>query len=202
MAAARRRSNKGFPEELTASARRIAATRTCPSSSLSRSPHPEVKVLVPPGEHRKPARHQAARRSAAAHALRGDPRDDHPDGGQDRRSPGKQPGSGRAHGRAAQAARFTDRQAGLGHRPPGLRPQAADRSARQLRDASPAGRDGRIPAAIREPARHVRRWPRRHRPLDCRGPCPDARPARHQREGRGGGGRRGADHRHGAGSAE
>ena len=69
---------------------------------------------------------------------------------------------------APSAAGQPDRPHRLGHRPPGLRPQAADGPARPVRDAAPAGRRGWLPASLREPARRVRRRPRGDRPVHRR----------------------------------
>ena len=58
----------------------------------------------------------------------------------------------------------------VGHRPPGLCAQAADRAPRAVPHAAPDRRHRRLPAAERVPARCDRRRPRRHRPLDRPGP--------------------------------
>ena len=82
-------------------------------------------------------------------ARRRDPRDDHPDRRRDRRPPRRQPGRRRDHDRAPPAARLAARPDRLGHGPPGLRPQAADRPAGAVRHASPDRRRRRLPAPHR-----------------------------------------------------
>ena len=83
----------------------------------------------------------------------------------------------RADDRAAPAARVAARSHRLGHRTPGLPAQAADRSARAVRDAAPARWRRRLPATLRVAARRVRRRPCRDRPVDRRRPGRGARPA-------------------------
>ena len=68
----------------------------------------------------------------------------------DRRPPRLLARRRRAHDRAPPAARVAARPDRLGHRPPGLRAQAADRPARAVRDAAPARRHRRLPAPLRE----------------------------------------------------
>ena len=99
-----------------------------------------------------------------------DPRHDHRHRRDDRRPPRQQPGRRRAHDRPPSAPRFAARPDRLGHGPPGLSPQAPDGPLRAVRDAPPAGRDRRVPAAERVRARRLRRGSRRDRPLDRPGP--------------------------------
>ena len=101
----------------------------------------------------------------------------------------------RADDRAPPAARVAARPDRLGHRPPGLPAQAADRPARAVRDAAPARRRRRLPAPVGVAARRVRWRPRRDRPVDRRGPRRGARPAPRARADRGRRRRRGADER-------
>ena len=146
----------------------------------------------PPGA-RRPAR---PRRRRARAARRRDPRDDHRDRRQDRRPPRQLARRGRAHGRAPPAARVAARPDRLGHRPPGLRPQAADRPARAVRHAAPARRRRRLPAAHRV-ASTTSSTAATPAPA-CRSPraSPTARDMRHgARAGRGRRRRRGADER-------
>ena len=82
-------------------------------------------------------------------ARRRDPRDDHRHGRRDRRPPRLLARRRRADDRAAPAARLAARPDRLGHRPPGLPAQAADRPARAVRDAPPARRRRRLPAPHR-----------------------------------------------------
>ena len=82
-------------------------------------------------------------------ARRRDPRDDHRDRRRDRRPPRLLARRRRAHDRAPPAARVAARPDRLGHRPPGLPAQAADRPARAVRHAAPARRRRRLPAAHR-----------------------------------------------------
>ena len=86
----------------------------------------------------------------------------------DRRPPRQLARRRRAHDRPPPAARVAARPDRLGHRPPGLPPQAADRPLRAVRDAAPARRRRRLPAPQRVRARRLRRRPRRHRPVDRR----------------------------------
>ena len=101
----------------------------------------------------------------------------------------------RAHDRAPPPARVAARPDRVGHRPPGLPAQAADRPPRAVRDAAPARRHRRLPAPLRIGARRLRRRPRRDRPVDRRGPRRGARPAPRARAHRGRRRRRGADER-------
>ena len=71
---------------------------------------------------------------ARAHPARGrDPRDDHPHGRRDRRPSRVVARRGRADDRPAPAAGVPARPDRLGHRAPGLSPQAADRPPRAVR---------------------------------------------------------------------
>ena len=143
---------------------------------------------------RDPPTCAASTRPARA-AGRRDPRDDHRDRRQDRRPSRLVARRRRADDRAPPAARVAARPDRLGHRPPGLPAQAADRPPGAVRDAPPARRRRRLPAAQRIAARRVRRRPRRHRPVDRRGPGRGARPAPRARADRGRRRRRGADER-------
>ena len=71
------------------------------------------------------------------------PRDDRGVGRGERRAPRLEPRRGGAHARAAPRLRLPTRPDRLGHRSPGLRPQARDRPPRGIRPAPPGGRRSR-----------------------------------------------------------
>ncbi len=94
------------------------------------------------------------------------------------------------------------RPRGVRHRAPGLRPQAADRPGRRLRQAPPGGRPQRLPQPGRVRPRHRRELPRLHRPVVRRRAGQGLRdprrgPARGRRHRR-----RRAHRRHGLGGAQ
>ena len=68
-----------------------------------------------------------------------------------RRPPRLQPRRGRADARPAPRVRVAPRRHPVGHRPPGLRPQARHRAAGRLRRAAPGRRPVRLPLARGEP---------------------------------------------------
>ena len=146
---------------------------------------------TPPGASR-PARPQ---RGPARAAGAGDPGDDHPDRRAHRRPPRVVARRRRADDRAPPPARVAARPDRLGHGPPGLSAQAADRPPRGVRHAPPARWGGRLPAPIRIGPRRVRRRTCRHRAVDRRGPGGGARPAPRPRADRGRRRRRGPDER-------
>ena len=115
-------------------------------------------------------------------AGRRDPRDDHLDRRRDRRPSRFVARRRRAHDRPPPAARIAARPDRLGHRPPGLPAQAADRPTRAIRDAPPARRRRWLPAALRVAPRRLR-WRSRRAP-GCRSPraSPTARDLRHGME--------------------
>ena len=135
--------------------------------------------------------------------MRGHPRHDHRHGRQDRRPPGQLARRRRADRRAPSAARQPDRQDRLGHRPPGLRAQAADRPARSssARCASSAAW-----AASRAAARASTTSSTAAMPAPGLSIAEGLALAREQRgtqrEDRGRRRRRGADERHGARGAQ
>ncbi len=130
-------------------------------------------------------------RGGARAARRRHPRDDHPDRRRHGRPPRVLAGRRRDHARPPPHPRIAPRPHRVGHRPPGVRAQAADRPPRAVRDAAPDRRGRRVPPTQRVAPRRVRRRPRRHRPLDRRGPrdrarhAPLARADRRRRRGRG-----------------
>ncbi len=96
----------------------------------------------------------------------------------------------------------------VGHRPPGLRPQTADRSALRLQEPAPARRPVGLPEPLGEPARLDRVQPRLDRALLRARPLGRARTAqgthrsRRQAPRRGGRRRRFAHRRHGLRGAQ
>ena len=124
---------------------RVAARRP----HVDRRPtHEERHVAILPNLH-GPADLRGLDDAQLDAARRRDPRDDHRHRRPHRRPPRQLARRRRADDRAAPAARVAARPDRLGHRPPGLPAQAADRPARAVRDAPPAGRRRRLPAAQR-----------------------------------------------------
>ena len=152
------------------------------------------RVFHPRAPHRA-GRSPRPRRGPARHPCRGAPRDDHRHRRQDGRPSRLVARRRGADARPPPAPRIAARPDRLGHGPPGLRPQAPDRPPRPLRDPPPDRRHRRLPAALGERARRLRRRPRRDRPLDRpgagHGPGPPPRPRADRRRRR----RRGAHER-------
>ncbi len=133
-------------------------------------------------------------------SRRGDPRRAGRDGVPDRRPPGPEPGHGRDHPGDAPGVRLAAGPAGLRHRPPDVRAQAAHRPGAEVRHAPSAGRPVRLPEPGRVRARHrreqsrldlavVRRRPGQGVPVARRGPArgrADRRRRPDRRDGLGG----------------
>ena len=127
------------------------------------------------GQDLRPRRPPTILRARADAARRRGPRD-HPRVRQrDRRSPGAQPGDGRAHRGAAQRAQQSQGQDRLGRGPPVLRAQAAHRPPRPVRHHPPVRRALRVPEPRRVAARRDRHGARldvhQLRPGTGRGPA-------------------------------
>ena len=101
-------------------------------------------------------------------AVRGDPHLPRRQGLAHRRPPRPQPRRGRAHRRPAPGLRLAPRRAAVGHRPPGVRPQAAHRPRRGLRHGC-ASRAG-CRATPRAPSRRTTSSRTATPPRRCRTP--------------------------------
>ncbi len=146
-----------------------------------------------------PADLKAPERGATRRTVRGDQDVHRRHGHDDRRAPRLQSRRRRAHAGAAPGLRLPARRHPVGHRPSGLRAQAADRAPLRVQDAEAGGRDVRLSQPGRVRARLDREQPRLDRPVVRPRDRQRVRPAGHRRRapGRRRGRRRRPDRRHG-----
>ena len=117
-------------------------------------------------------------------------------------APGSEPRCRRAHHRPPPRVRLAPRHPDLGHRPPGLRAQAAHRQARRLGAAQAHRRPVGLPEPGGEPARPRREQPRLHVAVLGRRHRARLRAHRPAPPRRRGDRRRRAHRRHGLGGAQ
>ena len=146
-----------------------------------------------------PADIKGLNQRATRRIVRGDQGVHRRHGDHHRRPPGLEPGRRRAHPGPAPGVRLAPRRHPVGHRPPGLRAQAADRPPLRLQDPQAGRRHVGLPEPGRVRARLDREQPRLDGALLRARHRQRVHAARHRRRAPGGrrGRRRRAHRRHG-----